>query len=194
MRSTPPCLLVAWWRASAACSQEASHHEHSSLTTAGRSGLLLLLLLLWSMSEVQRLSQLPLKSLGVGGIGNKLLHSHSTLHVNPTDSNKQQHDKMLCQATSHFPIAAPVDRFHHAPLLFYCLALPAVSAGVCGCVCVCGGCVSQLTDVDPPYSKAPTAQLADKLPEKGRAGEVFDTTREMLLETQVCLGGGGGFG
>jgi hypothetical protein len=60
----------------------------------------------------------------------------------------------------------------------------------------------QLTDVDPPYGKAPTAQLAEKLPEKGRAGEVFDTTREMLLETQVrvrvcwddecmCRGGGG---
>lgn len=45
--------------------------------------------------------------------------------------------------------------------------------------------VLQLTDVDPDYGKAPTAQLADKLPESGRAGEVFDTTREMLLETQV---------
>jgi hypothetical protein len=44
--------------------------------------------------------------------------------------------------------------------------------------------------VDPPYGKAPTAQLAEKLPEKGRAGEVFDTTREMLLETQVGDGQG----
>ena len=44
----------------------------------------------------------------------------------------------------------------------------------------------QLTDVDPPYGKAPTAQLAEKLPETGRAGEVFENTREMLLETQVC--------
>jgi hypothetical protein len=50
------------------------------------------------------------------------------------------------------------------------------------CVCVCD---LQLTDVDPPYGKAPAAQLAEKLPESGRTGEVFDTTREMLLETQV---------
>lgn len=42
----------------------------------------------------------------------------------------------------------------------------------------------QLTDVDPPYGKAPAAALAEKLPESGRTGEVFDTTREMLLETQ----------
>jgi hypothetical protein len=66
----------------------------------------------------------------------------------------------------------------------------------CKCLTWCVACldtgsvgvfVVQLTDVDPDYGKAPTAQLADKLPESGRAGEVFDTTREMLLETQVGL-------
>jgi hypothetical protein len=50
----------------------------------------------------------------------------------------------------------------------------------------------QLTDVDPPYGKAPAAALAEKLPESGRTGEVFDTTREMLLETQVHAGKGEG--
>jgi hypothetical protein len=46
--------------------------------------------------------------------------------------------------------------------------------------------VLQLTDVDPPYGKAPTAQLADKLAGEGTAGaELFDGPREMVLETQV---------
>lgn len=53
---------------------------------------------------------------------------------------------------------------------------------------VCTPALLQLTDVDPPYGKAPTAQLAEKLPETGRAGEVFENTREMLLETQVGVG------
>lgn len=44
----------------------------------------------------------------------------------------------------------------------------------------------QLTDVDPPYGKAPTAQLADKLAGEGTAAaQLFDGPREMVLETQV---------
>ncbi|WIA40450.1 hypothetical protein OEZ86_013807 [Tetradesmus obliquus] len=43
----------------------------------------------------------------------------------------------------------------------------------------------QLTDVDPPYGKAPTAQLADKLAGEGTAAaQLFDGPREMVLETQ----------
>jgi hypothetical protein len=46
----------------------------------------------------------------------------------------------------------------------------------------------QLTDVDPPYGKAPTAQLADKLAGEGTAAaELFDGPREMVLETQVWV-------
>lgn len=44
---------------------------------------------------------------------------------------------------------------------------------------------AQLTDVDPPYGQAPTAQLADRLAGQGRAAELLEGPREMVLTTQV---------
>lgn len=38
----------------------------------------------------------------------------------------------------------------------------------------------QLTDVDAPYAKAPTSQLADKMKVQGNAKEFLETT-------QVCI-------
>eukprot|EP00775_Hariotina_reticulata_P012148 gene12148-12286_t len=42
----------------------------------------------------------------------------------------------------------------------------------------------QLTDVDPPYGKAPTAQLAEKLTGQGPASKIFEGPKEMVLTTQ----------
>lgn len=53
----------------------------------------------------------------------------------------------------------------------------------CYCPCLC---VLQLTDVDPPYGKAPTAQLADKLvTDDSPAKEFLEGPKEMVLTTQV---------
>jgi hypothetical protein len=43
----------------------------------------------------------------------------------------------------------------------------------------------QLTDVDLPYGKAPTAQLAEKLTGQGPAAKIFEGPKEMVMTTQV---------
>lgn len=48
----------------------------------------------------------------------------------------------------------------------------------------------QLTDVDAPYSKAPTSQLADKMKVKGAAKEFVETT-QVGVWVCVCAGWGG---
>lgn len=50
----------------------------------------------------------------------------------------------------------------------------------------------QLTDVDPAYGKAPTAALAETLAAEGMpAAELLDSTKEMVITTQVGLTGRG---
>lgn len=46
----------------------------------------------------------------------------------------------------------------------------------------------QLTDVDPPYGKAPMAQFAEKVvPDDSPAKEFLEGSKEMVLTTQVCV-------
>jgi hypothetical protein len=46
----------------------------------------------------------------------------------------------------------------------------------------------QLTDVDPPYGKAPAVAIAEKLEVEGPVGDLLVETKELLKDTQVSDG------